>query len=416
MGAISMIVTCKSILRLPYLEKMKLVAGEGGLDNVISWVHVVELPEASDWVKGGELLFITGVGIKDNKKALLKLVRDINDRRLSGLVINVGPYIKETPKEVIDLANNLDFPIFELPFEVKLIDITQSICRAIFENKLQKESMDSFMREIIFGNTDITDEITNRATLYGYNPNKIYVPLVLDIDNFSGYLKIKSIKNENVIVNIKMQIQEIIEQVIYNHNKKYLYAIQGDAFFIMVGIDKNHYKTDTILMEDINFIAENIRKAVSMRIKSLTVSIGIGEICSDLKDFRKVIFQAQKALEISKGCGNKNCITKYKDLGIYRLFLQANTQDEIRGLYDETLSKLKEYDDKNSTNLMETLVVYMEQSRNLGKTAEALYVHRNTMKYRISRIEELLECNLKDDKTAFNIMLCIEAGRFLKII
>lgn len=411
-----MIATCKNILKLPYLEKMKLVAGEGGLDNIISWVHVVELPEVSDWVKGGELLFITGVGIKDNKEALLKLVRDIDDRRLSGLVINVGPYIKETPKEVIDLANNLDFPIFELPFEVKLIDITQSICRAIFENKLQKESMDSFMREIIFGNIDITDEITNRATLYGYNPNKIYVPLVLDIDNFSAYLKIKDIKNEKVIVNIKMQIQEIIEQVIYNHNKKYLYAIQGDAFFIMISTGKNHYKTDSILVEDINSIAENIRKTVSMRIKSLTVSIGIGETCSDLKNFKKVIFQAQKALEISKGCRNKNCITKYKDLGIYRLFLQTNTQDEIRSLYDETLSKLKEYDDKNSTNLIETLVVYMEQNRNLGKTAEALYIHRNTMKYRIGRIEELLECNLKDDKTAFNIMICIEAGRFLKII
>lgn len=416
MGAIGMIVTCKSILRLPYLEKMKLVAGEGGLDNVISWVHVVELPEASDWVKGGELLFITGVGIKDNKEALLKLVKDINDRRLSGLVINVGPYIKETPKEVIDLANNLDFPIFELPFEVKLIDITQSICRAIFENKLKKESMDSFMREIIFGNIDITDEIINRATLYGYNPKKTYVPLVLDIDNFSMYLKRKNIKTETAIANIKMQIQEIIEQIAHSHNKKCLYAIQGDAFFIMISISKNYYKTDRILMENINSIAESIRRIVSTKIQSLTVSIGIGEPCSDLKDFKKVIFQAQKALETSKGCGNINCVTKYKELGIYRLFLQVNSHSEIKNLYDETLLKLKEYDDKNSTNLIETLIVYIEQNRNLGKTAEVLFIHRNTMKYRISRIEEILECNLKDDKTAFNIRLCIEAGRFLKII
>jgi PucR family transcriptional regulator, purine catabolism regulatory protein len=411
-----MIVTCKSILELPHLEKMKLVAGQGSLNNVISWVHVVELPEVSDWVKGGELLFITGVGIKDNRKALLKLVKDISDRKLSGLVINVGPYIKETPKEVIDLANNLDFPIFELPFEVKLIDITQIICRAIFENKLQKESMDSFMREIIFGDINITDEIINRATLYGYSSNKVYVPLVLDIDNFSMYLKRKNIKNDQLIVNIKMQIQEIVEQIIHNHNKKCLYAIQGDAFFIMISVGKNHNKTDGTFMEDINSIAENIREIVSTKINSLTVSIGIGEICSDLKDFKKVIFKAQKALEISKRCGKKNCITKYKDLGIYRLFFQMSVHNEMQSLYNETLLKLKDYDDKNSTNLLETLIVYIEQNRNLGKTAETLYVHRNTMKYRIKRIEEILECNLKEDKIAFNIMLCIEVGKFLNII
>lgn len=411
-----MIVTCENILKLPYLEKMKLVAGEGGLDNVISWVHVVELPEVSDWVKGGELLFITGVGIKENNRALLKLVRDINDRRLSGLVINVGPYIKETPKDVIDLANRLNFPIFELPFEVKLIDITQSICRAIFENKLQKESMDSFMREIIFGDVNITDEIINRATLYGYNPNKIYVPLVLDIDNFSMYLKRKNIKSENVIASIKTQIQEIVEKVIHKYNKKYLYAVQGDAFFIMISIGKNYNGTDSISMEDINHIAENIKKVVSIKIELLTVSIGIGEPCNGLKDFKKVIFQAQKALEISKRCGKKDCIIYYKELGVYRLFFQLGMHNEIRSLYDETLLKLKEYDDKNSTNLIETLTVYIEQNRNLGKTAEVLYIHRNTVKYRIKRIEELLECNLKDDKTAFNIMICIESGRFLNLI
>lgn len=410
-----MLVTCKSILNLPYLEKMKLVAGEGGLNNIISWVHVVELPEVADWVKGGELLFITGISIKDNTKALLKLVKDIHNRNLSGLVINVGPYIKEVPQEVIDLANNLHFPIFEIPFEVKLIDVTQIICRTIFQNKLQKESMDSFMREIIFGNINITDETINRAALYGYNSSKDYIPLVVDIDNFSMYLKRKKIKNEEIIANIKIQIQEIIESVIYKNNKKCLHAIQGDAFFIMICADRNN-KANNVIMEDINFITENIKKDVFTKVNFLTVSIGIGGICSDLKDFKNVIFQAQKALEISKRCGKKNCITNYKELGIYRLFFEMSTYNEMKNLYNETLLKLKEYDEKNSTNLLETLIVYLEQDRNLGKTAEILYVHRNTMKYRIRRIEEILQCDLKDGQTVFDVMLCISVGRFLNII
>src|SRR5471030_691786 len=119
-----MSITCEEMMRLPYLEKIKVVAGEAGLNKIISWVHVVEIPEVTEWVKGGELLFITGITIQNNKEALLQLVKSISKKNLSGLVINVGPYIKETPQEVIDLANLINFPIFELPFEVKLIEVT----------------------------------------------------------------------------------------------------------------------------------------------------------------------------------------------------------------------------------------------------------------------------------------------------
>lgn len=96
--------TCDDMLKIPGMEKMKLVAGQGGIGRIITWVHVIEIPEVIEWVEGGELLFITGVTIKDDKEALLKLVNDINKKKLSGLVINVGPYIKNTPNEVIELA------------------------------------------------------------------------------------------------------------------------------------------------------------------------------------------------------------------------------------------------------------------------------------------------------------------------
>lgn len=406
-----MFVTCKSILTLPGLEKMKIVAGKSGLNKVINWVHVIEVPEVVDWVKGGELLFITGVAIKDNTKALLKLVRDINDRNLSGLVINVGPYIKETPKEVIDLANDINFPIFELPFEVKLIDVTQTICRRIFTKKLQKESMNNFMKEIIFDDINITEETLVRASLYGYSKNITYCSLVVDIDNFASYLKSKKLYDEEIILNIKIRIQEIIDHIMYKNNKKYLYAIQSDAFFLMVPLEEND-----VAIKDIEYIADCIKEDISEKLEAITASIGIGGICDNLKNFKKAIFEARKALEITKHCGKKDCIVNYRDLGIYRLFFEMNTYKEMKNLYDETLLRLKEYDEKNSTNLLETLIMYLEENRNLGKTAEKLYIHRNTIKYRVKRIEEILVCDLKDDKTVFDIMLSIKAGVFLKLI
>lgn len=401
-----MIVTCRNILNLPGLEKMKVVAGKGGLDRGITWAHVIEVPDVSNFVKGGELLFITGIAIGNNSEMLLKFIKDIASRNLSGLVINVGPYIKEIPKEVIDFANSVDFPVFELPFEVKLIDVTQTICRAIFARNAHKESVNNFMREVIFENINIDEGIMDRAILYGYKREKKYCSLVVDIDDFGSYIKEKNINDEEVVANIKNRIHDIIEYILEENNKKYFYTAQSDAFYFMVCSS----------IEKMDRIAESIRKEIYERMEGITVSIGLGDECSDLKNFKCVILEAIKALKLSKIFRKKNCVIKYKSLGIFRLFFDIETQDEMKKLFNENLLKLKVYDDENSSVLVETLIAYLKENRNLGKTAEKLYIHRNTIKYRIKRIEEILNCDLKDDETVFNIILCIKIGVFLKLI
>ncbi|WP_333860899.1 PucR family transcriptional regulator [Clostridium sp.] len=403
-----MFVTCKNILNLPGLEKMKVVAGKKGLNKVIRWVHVTEIPDVSNWVKGGELLFITGVAIGNSTELLLQFVKDINMRKLAGLVINIGPYIEKTPKEILDFADSVDFPIFELPFEVRLIDITQNICRTIFTEKLEKESMSNFMREIIFEDVNVTEDMLGRAALYGYNENKNYCAMVVDIDNFRLYLKENQLQDEDTISNIKNRIQEAIEYVMYKNNKKCLYTMQSDAFFFMVPMEKEN--------NNIDYIAESIKNQINRNRDSIMVSIGIGGICNHLRGFNKVILEARKALDMTKLYEKNNCIIKYGDLGIFRLFFEINDYTEMKKLFNENLLKLKEYDKKNSSNLLQTLTIYLRENRNLGKTAEILYIHRNTIKYRVKRIEEILDCDLKDEEVIFNIKLCIRIGIFLNLI
>ncbi|MBU3113226.1 PucR family transcriptional regulator [Clostridium lacusfryxellense] len=405
-----MFLTCEDMVKLPHLEKIKLVAGSGGIKRIITWAHVVELDDVSEWVKGGELLFITGVFIKNDVDTLIKLLKDIEERNLSGLVINVGRYIKETPKEVIDLANSMNFPVFELPFEVKLIDVIQSICREIFNSRLKEESMNGFMREVIFGNEKITIETLNKAVIYGYNSKKCYHSLVVDIDNFKLYIKKNNIKDEKDIEELKILIQQLIDSVMYRHSKKTLYMIQSDSFINLVPMYKGKNNRDEIII-----IAKEIKLEIKERIKGLTVSIGLGGGTTEIKYFSKIVFSAQKALDISKRNSKIDFVSDYKKTGVYRLFFDMSNYDEMRNLYQETLYKLEKYDLKNSSNLLETLEIYLEQQKNIGLAAECLYIHRNTMKYRINRIEEILGCNLKDDNIIFQITLCIKIKKFLNI-
>lgn len=402
--------TCKEMLKAEGLEKIRLVAGKGGLDRIINWVHVIEVPEVVDWVEGGELLFITGITIQDNKEALLKLVRDINGKKLSGLVINVGPYIKKTPDEVIELANSLNFPIFELPFEVKLIGITHIICREIFSSKIQQESMNSFMNELIFGKDAINDETIGRAIKYGYDIEKNYYAIIVNIDNFNEYLQTNNIEKEQKIIEIEQYILRIIDIVMKNYNEKYMYMTQNHSFYLMIEVDKSFSYTDFI-----NEIARSISEEVSKNINNLTVSIGIGEKACRLNEFRSAVSEAKNAMEISKRLYGKNSIGDCRKLGVHKLFFGIENQDIMLKLYNEKLGKLKGHEKNSSNELLNSLEAYIDENRNIGNAAERLFIHRNTMKYRINKIEEILECDLKDDKTMFNIMLCLKIGRFLGI-
>lgn len=401
-------VTCENMLKMPGMEKMKLVAGKGGLGRIITWVHVIEIPEVVEWVEGGELLFITGVTIKDNTEALLKLVTDIDKKNLSGLVINVGPYIKATPREVIELADALNFPIFEVPFAVRLIEITHIICKEIFSSKIKEESRNSFMNELIFGKSVIKDDTIKRAVKYGYNIKKNYYAIVADIDNFSTYLKKSGIDKEKKIVEVKEHILQVIDNVIKRYNKKYMYMIKSDSFYLMIAVDKNLSKRNFI-----EEMARSINEEIIDNINDITVSIGIGTEASDLEGFKNAVLDAENAMEISKKLSGINSIGDSKKLGVYKMFFQIENQDEMINLYNGTLGKLKEYEKLQAKELLNSLQVYIDENRNIGKASEKLFIHRNTMKYRINKIEEILECDLKDDKVMFHIILCFKIGSFL---
>ncbi len=401
------IVKCGNIKNLPYMENLKLVAGKAGADRIIKWVHFMENPGYIDWLKGGELILITGILLGNDVGALLDLIRRLNNKNAAGLVINIGPYIEATPKEAIALSDSLGFPIFELPFEVKLIDFSQSICKAIFTSKIEKESMDSFMKDIIFGELTYSEEILSRAMIYGYNPDKEYCSLIVYIDNFTSVASFNDVWDEEIALRIKQQVEQIVIKIMNRFNKKTIRVSQSNSIIIMMPV------SDKDKRNNIDLIAEEIIHEISLKINDLQISIGIGSFWKELKDFKISVFKAQKALKILKINGSKNKISKYSDIGIYRLLFQLEKTDEMKALYEEILGKLIDYDKKNSMDLVNTLQIFINEDCNLIKTSEELFIHKNTLKYRIKRIEEILNCDLKNLEQILNFSVAFKIGKFL---
>ena len=81
------------------------------------------------------------------------------------------------------------------------------------------------------------------------------------------------------------------------------------------------------------------------------------------------------------------------------MLLEISKLPQVRSYVKERLYVLEEYDRQHGTDLMETLEVLLRNGGSKKQTAETLYLHRNTMMYRVKKMEEILKCNMGDFKT-----------------
>ncbi|WHE07749.1 PucR family transcriptional regulator ligand-binding domain-containing protein [Thermoanaerobacterium thermosaccharolyticum] len=403
-----MSIKCRDILMLPSLKKFRLVGGKNGLDRNLSWVHVVDVPDVSKWVHGGELLFTTGISIKDNVDILMKIIEEIDSKNLAGLVINVGPYIKNIPKEAISLADRLDFPLFELPWEVKLVDVTEIICNFIIKKSIEEKSIGEFLENILFTDFKSEEVFVSRAEYHGFNISHQNCVMITDIDKFGQYINKSNIKDEKKIMDIKFSLQQIVNNTLEKNGKKPLSLIRGDSVISL--ISKKEAEDESLVVG----IAEEIRKSVMKQMSPLKVSIGIGRYYSNLKDIKNSLKEAERALKLAYKIMGGNSVYSYSEAGIFRLLFEMKDKSEMISFFNELMEPMMKYDESSSAELINTLEVFLQNNGNFVKTAKDLFIHRSTLNYRIKKIEEILNVDLSDWETKFNLQIALAIGKFLK--
>ncbi|NLT74058.1 MAG: hypothetical protein GXX94_07685 [Chloroflexi bacterium] len=101
----------------------------------------------------------------------------------------------------------------------------------------------------------------------------------------------------------------------------------------------------------------------------------------------------------------------YADLGLYRLLLGLRDQSEVQRFYSDTLGPLVAYDGDHNTDLVGTLAAFFEQNTNASETARRLFIHRNTLNYRMQRISEIvgLDLDSADTRLALQVALRIHS-------
>lgn len=129
--------------------------------------------------------------------------------------------------------------------------------------------------------------------------------------------------------------------------------------------------------------------------KTLTLSVGISDSCADVAGFPAAFEEAAAAAEIGGLLRGGPGITTFRDLGAYRYLLSS--PDLGRDAGRQRLDRLVDYDERRGTTLLGTLERYLDERGNVVGTARALYIHPNTLRQRLERIERESGIDLEQD-------------------
>lgn len=353
-----MAIRCGDIINLPSLKKIKLVGGTGGLDRNVRWIYAVEILEdtlqVSHWLNGGELLFWTGKESKDNAGLLVDLLNSLKEKDIAGIVVFTGPYIQTIPEAAIKQADELRIPLFELPWEVRLVEVTHEICSAVIMKEMEEKSLRNLLENILFSNFESSESFTNITSAYGYQLLEPYRLIVVDIDDFEQFLNQNELKDESDVIALKNLFQKTVQSALMKNNHKALYMSRSDSIIILLS---GHITGDAGVVK----LIDDLRHVLRERESPFTVSVGIGDCYGELNEVKKSLHEAEQALQVAKFTNGKNAACFYHQIGVYRILLGFGDQQQLENMVREYLGKLIQYDHMNKTELVTTLEVYLSE-------------------------------------------------------
>lgn len=129
--------TVRQALAMEVFAGSHVVAGKDGLDREIRWAHPVDIPHASEWIRGGELLLTTFYGLRDDPEAQQHLCGELAEKGLAGMVVAIGGYLDAVPDAIRNAADAAHFPIIEMPWKVPFEDVVRAISEQIINEQYQ---------------------------------------------------------------------------------------------------------------------------------------------------------------------------------------------------------------------------------------------------------------------------------------
>lgn len=264
-------------------------------------------------------------------------------------------------------------------------EIVSLLCDA-FAIELQKNKYNhlskgllhqSFLLDLLDGKFEDESKIDERIKIVGLKLKRKLFVIFLDTQNLDATKSTLPYLREEVELKLANA-----SAVIYNNNVAILASCEHEMHFL-----------------------ENESKVLREFIRTNNLQAGISRSFTDLTEVRVHYLESVEALRLGNLLKKETNFFRYADYLIYDLINCHSDNENSKKFMHRSLLKLIDYDKKNSTEFVHSFHIYLRNFKNIKDSATALNIHRNTMFYRVEKIESILNVDLNDVDILFQLYL-----------
>jgi purine catabolism regulator len=253
--------------------------------------------------------------------------------------------------------------------------------RVRFETEVRLKG--DFVDDVISGGERAGDSLLRRGAFLGCDLSQGSAVLLLGVDEFGGTVTRKNLGEEELESAIERFFSQVTRYV-SNKEPSSLASLKSGQIVVFVC---GKTARDPEGLRKLAAVIQDLGQSAG----SLTVSAGISGHVGDPSQMDRGYQEALVSLKVARKLQGPGALLHFHDVGTYRLLLDIweRDPDQIRALYDETIGLVDQYDQANSTQLVQTLSVFFKHDESLTQTAAELYAHRHTIRYRLEKIAEI---------------------------
>ena len=523
------------LMTVPQFETLEVLAGKEGITKEISTVTMMDAPDIIQFLKPGELLVTTAYHVKDDEQSLLQLIEAMSMMNCTALAIKTKRFMQEIPPKALALANQLHFPIIELPLDMSLNEIVTYILRSMLNEReselmLALDTHKQFTQMIMKGRSiqqllkqlssmietpvQFVNEhmhsiaashpayyfdahqqrLAKTETQLSYIDSKktyTFIPVPITERNCGFLIISTSLHDErkvdklvceqaaNVLSFFLMKEYALNQQKRNARNEFFSKFLNGTyssketvsrleefsltaakPYVCIVGqIDRikstfSHMQSQRLMDDLLDFIESyvsmhtlpihffnremhsillieappncvragefvepflrELQQIIQTQFKE-TMSFGVSNMMRSFLQCKAGVKEASEALAKGELAQKTSYIQMYDVKDITEL-LHLIPYENLHAYYDHTfhaLQAIKNKDERDS--LFQTIGVYLETHCQIAETAKRLFIHRNTVVYRLEKCEELLGQSLKSPELTLQLRLGFRVKQLLEL-
>lgn len=301
--------------------------------------------------------------------------------------------------------NPADSKLYTLALEQASNVIGMEIFREQAVKERSRRYKNEFFSDLIEGIITSEHEAVTRGRKYGLKQQASFLLATIKKDNETHWSKTKTFDEKQI--SERDMYYDLIKRRFSKLDQYTTFFTRNDMFGLLLTLEESEREMDDI--------AAQIKEVTTeLHIKDkLSVSIGIGNPVTNVLDIGLSFNEAVKALQTGYQLNKTGFIQFYKSNDISHL-IRLLPYEEMESFYEETFQSFATLSEGERKELLRTLKTFLDTQCQLLETAKQLFIHRNTVIYRLEKCEKLTQVNVKDPSESLRFRIAFAIEPFLK--